>query len=52
MSQNGDDKWKVIGITSFGNNCGKSGWPGIYTKVSSYVEWIESYMNERQWSME
>ncbi|XP_068624805.1 serine protease snake-like [Battus philenor] len=32
----------VVGVTSFGRDCGRKMAPGIYTKVSSYIEWIES----------
>lgn len=31
----------VVGVTSSGKLCG-SIWPGIYTRVSRYVDWIES----------
>lgn len=31
----------IIGITSFGRACGDKT-PGVYTRISSYVEWIES----------
>uniref|UniRef100_A0A182QVG9 Peptidase S1 domain-containing protein n=1 Tax=Anopheles farauti TaxID=69004 RepID=A0A182QVG9_9DIPT len=31
----------IVGITSFGQVCG-SATPAIYTKVSSYLDWIES----------
>ncbi|KAI8426724.1 hypothetical protein MSG28_014426 [Choristoneura fumiferana] len=34
--------YTVVGITSFGMNCGSVGEPGWYTKVSYYVPWIES----------
>ncbi|CAK1587425.1 unnamed protein product [Parnassius mnemosyne] len=34
--------YTVIGVTSFGNKCGIVGEPGVYTKVSAYVPWIES----------
>ncbi|XP_052891079.1 uncharacterized protein LOC128299224 [Anopheles moucheti] len=32
---------QVIGVTSFGIGCGSQS-PGIYTRVSEYVSWIES----------
>lgn len=31
----------IIGVTSFGFKCARANSPGIYTKVASYVEWIE-----------
>jgi Trypsin len=31
----------LVGITSFGAGCA-SGSPGVYTRVSSYIKWIEN----------
>ena len=33
----------LTGVVSAGINCGQTGYPGIYTKVSAYVDWIEGY---------
>ncbi|XP_068627163.1 serine protease snake-like [Battus philenor] len=32
----------VLGVTSFGKNCALRNTPSIYTRVSSYLDWIES----------
>ncbi|KPJ12594.1 Serine protease snake [Papilio machaon] len=32
----------IMGVTSFGGRCAQKGQPAIYTRVSSYLDWIES----------
>ncbi|KAJ8965353.1 hypothetical protein NQ314_004193 [Rhamnusium bicolor] len=34
--------YSIIGVTSFGRFCGYAYSPAIYTRVSSYIPWIES----------
>lgn len=32
----------VVGVTSFGKYCASKNTPGVYTRVSTYISWIES----------
>ena len=38
--------WNQVGIVSFGDRCGKEGSAGVYTKVSEFIPWIKSKMEE------
>ncbi|XP_075170302.1 serine protease snk-like isoform X2 [Haematobia irritans] len=42
-SQHGVEVPFVVGITSFGRICGMNQ-PGVYTRVSEYIDWIESIL--------
>ncbi|XP_044260042.1 phenoloxidase-activating factor 1-like isoform X2 [Tribolium madens] len=42
---NGTAQWYIEGIVSFGARCGSEGWPGIYTRVSEYLDWIRNNAN-------
>ncbi|XP_022246562.1 serine protease nudel-like [Limulus polyphemus] len=39
-------RWTLVGVTSNGDGCGRAGRPGVYTKVSKYVQWIYSVMTD------
>ena len=42
----GESQYKICGITSWGAGCGNNGYPGVYTRVSEYLDWIDEHTNE------
>lgn len=32
--------WTLEGVVSYGNRCGLEDWPGVYTRVQEYMNWI------------
>lgn len=40
--RNDSGQWYIEGVVSFGSSrCGSEGWPGVYTKVGDYLNWIK-----------
>lgn len=40
MVQGPGNRWLLAGVVSWGIKCGTPGYPGVYTKVSDYLDWI------------
>ncbi|KAG0431802.1 hypothetical protein HPB47_021448 [Ixodes persulcatus] len=39
------ERFTIIGITSFGRRCAEPGYPGVYTRVAKYLDWIAQRLN-------
>lgn len=39
-----NNRWYIYGIVSFGYRCASSGFPGVYTRVNRYLDWVEAHL--------
>lgn len=47
MRRDGKVRYFVAGVVSYGpDSCGTKGWPGVYTRVSNYTDWILNQLAE------
>lgn len=40
-SEGDNQRYYQIGVVSYGFRCAEAGYPGVYTRVTAFAEWIQ-----------
>lgn len=46
VAERPDKRYELIGVVSWGNGCARPYYPGVYTRVTKYLDWIKENSND------
>lgn len=46
MTEGPNERMMIVGVVSHGIGCGSPGYPGVYTRTTTYLDWIEKNTKE------
>ena len=47
-----NNKYDFAGVVSWGMGCAKKGYPGVYVKLTDYLDWIYSHTADANYCMD